>query len=108
MSDKPKRRGMTEAQKKARLDNLAKGRQKRAEMAKLKKETPEYDIESESDSSSDSSSDSDAFILSKKKLNHQSVLENQNQAHEKKNHKRNLTTLFVGTKWMKRNDVVKK
>ena len=67
MSEKPKRRAMTEKQEAARKANLAKGRQKRAEMAKLKKEAPQYDIESESDSSTDSSSDSDAFILSKKR-----------------------------------------
>ncbi len=63
MESKPKRT-MTEKQKIARLDNLKKGREKRKEMLKQKKES--YDISSSDDSGSDSSSsDSDAFVISK-------------------------------------------
>ena len=65
---------MTEAQKKARMANLANGRKKRMEMLQKKKESPkgteqEYDLssdESMSDSSNDSS-DNEAFVISKKK-----------------------------------------
>ncbi len=75
MSTKPRRpnKGMTDEQRRVRLDNLARGRKKRAEMVKQKKEQKpeEYDISSndgsldESDSSSDS--DNDAFVISKAK-----------------------------------------
>ena len=70
MSEKPKR-ATTEAQKKARLDNLAKARKRRDELAKQKKEAPkkmEFELsDSESGYSTDSDSDSDAFVISKKK-----------------------------------------
>lgn len=60
---------MTEKQKAARMDNLAKGRKKRAEMLKQKKEgkVDDNDETSYDDSSSNSSSDSEAFTLSKVK-----------------------------------------
>ena len=62
---KPKRK-MTEAQTKARLANLAKGRQKRMDMKKNKAE--EFDLSSDYDSESDTdSSDEEAFVISKKK-----------------------------------------
>ncbi len=69
---KPKRT-MTEAQKKARMANLANGRKKRMEMLQKKKETgvpEEYDIDSDESSIASGSSDSDsdnAFVISKKK-----------------------------------------
>ncbi len=64
---KPKRK-ITEKQKIARLANLARGRQKRQEMVKQKREQKEYDLSSDDDSfDSESNSDcsEDAFIISK-------------------------------------------
>ena len=71
MENKPKRT-MTEAQKKARLANLEKGRLKRKEALKQKQESKEeeYDLSSESlSSASDGSdeSDNEAFVISRKK-----------------------------------------
>lgn len=66
---KPKRI-MSDAQRKARLENLAAGRAKRKEMIQKKKEpkADEFDLSSDSDSvDSDSDSDNDAFVLSRKK-----------------------------------------
>src|SRR5437868_5550984 len=72
--DKPPRK-MTEKQKAARLANLERGRKKRLESLKQKKEArargghEEYDLSSVcSDSSeTESESENDAFIISKKK-----------------------------------------
>lgn len=69
------RKGMTEAQRKARLANLAAGRQKRLESIKQKQEEADYRSKQESydlsseDSFEDSESDTDddAFIISRKK-----------------------------------------
>lgn len=65
---KPKRQ-LTDKQKAARIDNLAKGRKKRMEMIKQKREMKEqeYDISSDEsyDSDSSSNSDNDAFVISK-------------------------------------------
>lgn len=60
---------MTEAQKKARMENLRKGREKRMEALKQKKEKAEdeYDLSSEDDQENDSSTDDEGFIISKKK-----------------------------------------
>ncbi|HRP37291.1 MAG TPA: hypothetical protein PLS50_05785 [Candidatus Dojkabacteria bacterium] len=67
---KPKRK-ITDAQRAARNDNLAKGRKKRMENIKQKKEMKEqeYDISSDEsyDSASSSGSDNDAFVISKAK-----------------------------------------
>ena len=71
----PGKRTMTEAQKKARLANLEKGRMKRKEALKQKQERfadkeEEYDLSSDSlSSASDGSdeSDNDAFVISRKK-----------------------------------------
>lgn len=65
-----KGRPMTEKQQAARLENLRKGREKKMETAKHKKEAKveEYELSSQySDSSGDSDSDSDAFTISRKK-----------------------------------------
>lgn len=67
---KPGKKEMTEKQKKARLNNLLVGRQKRMENLKRKKEEKnnkqdEYDLTSEEPT--DSSSDEGDFIISKKK-----------------------------------------
>lgn len=71
---KPVKRPMTEAQKKARLANLSKARQRRGEEAKRKKENNGYeynlnsdDSSDESDSGSDSSSSKGAFVISRAK-----------------------------------------
>jgi len=70
LEKKPKRQ-LTDKQKAARIDNLAKGRKKRMEMIKQKKEMKEqeYDISSDDsyDSDSSSGSDNDAFVISKAK-----------------------------------------
>jgi hypothetical protein len=51
------------------MENLRKGREKRMEALKQKKEQPqsEYDLSSEDDQESDSSSDDEGFVISKKK-----------------------------------------
>lgn len=68
MDSKTVKRSMTEAQKKARLANLEKGRQKRKESLKEKHESKEQEYDLSSDSlSSDSDSDNDAFVISRKK-----------------------------------------
>lgn len=69
---KPVKRTMTEKQKAARLANLERGRKKRLESIKLKKEAKpqeEYDLSSNSSNSDEASESdfSDAFIISKKK-----------------------------------------
>ena len=67
------KRPMTDKQKAARLANLERGRKKRMESIKQKKEDEqepkgvEYDLSSEDDRPDLSSSDSDAFVISKKK-----------------------------------------
>ena len=69
------RKGMTEAQRKARLANLAAGRQKRLESIKQKQEEADYrskqesyDLSSEdSFDETESDTDDDAFIISRKK-----------------------------------------
>jgi len=70
METKPKRQ-LTEKQRIARIDNLAKGRKKRMDTIKQKRETKdqEYDISSDEsyDSVSSSDSDNDAFVISKAK-----------------------------------------
>ena len=72
MDRKPKKE-ITEKQKTARLANLERGRKKRMETLKQKKEKTnepqqvEYDIGSEASDQSSSDSDSSAFIISKKK-----------------------------------------
>ncbi|HRP37659.1 MAG TPA: hypothetical protein PLS50_07680 [Candidatus Dojkabacteria bacterium] len=70
LEKKPKRQ-LTDKQKAARIDNLAKGRKKRMEMIKQKREMKEqeYDISSDEsyDSDSSSGSDNDAFVISKAK-----------------------------------------
>jgi len=70
LEKKPKRQ-LTDKQKAARIDNLAKGRKKRMEMIKQKREMKEqeYDISSDESYESDSSSgsDNDAFVISKAK-----------------------------------------
>lgn len=64
---------MTDKQKAARLANLERGRKKRMEVIKQKKEADiepkgvEYDLSSEDERPDLSSSDSDAFVISKKK-----------------------------------------
>ena len=59
---------MTEAQKKARMANLERGRAKRMEQIQQKKqEQEEYDLSS-NDDESNSESDDDAFIIAKKKV----------------------------------------
>lgn len=70
---KPVKRPMTDAQKKARLANLTKARQRRGEEAKRKKENNGYeynlnsDDSSDCDSESDSSSSKSAFVISRAK-----------------------------------------
>ena len=67
------KRPMTDKQKAARLANLERGRKKRMESIKQKKEVEqepkgvEYDLSSEDERPELSSSDSDAFVISKKK-----------------------------------------
>src|SRR5690606_33289714 len=69
------RKGMTEAQRKARLANLAAGRQKILESIKQKQEEADYlskqesyDLSSEdSFEETESETDDDAFIISRKK-----------------------------------------
>jgi len=70
--EKKPKRNLTDKQKAARSDNLAKGRQKRMEMIKQKRESKqqEYDLSSDESYDSDcdtSSSDNDAFVISKAK-----------------------------------------
>lgn len=76
MADSPKekkpKRNLTDKQKAARRDNLAKGRQKRMDMIKQKRESKEQEYDLSSDESYDSdcdtsSSDNDAFVISKAK-----------------------------------------
>ena len=63
MDSKNNKKPMTEAQKKARLINLQKGREVRKQ--KQESKGKEYDLSS--DSQSDSESDNEAFVISRKK-----------------------------------------
>ena len=64
MDSKNNKKPMTEAQKKARLINLQRGREVRKQ--KQESKGKEYDLSSES-SQSDSESDNEAFVISRKK-----------------------------------------
>ena len=64
MDSKNNKKPITEAQKKARLINLQKGREVRKQ--KQESKGKEYDLSSES-SQSDSESDNEAFVISRKK-----------------------------------------
>jgi DNA recombination-dependent growth factor C len=65
MDSKTNKKPMTEAQKKARLQNLQKGREIRKK--KLESKGQEYDLSSDESDVSDSESDNEAFVISRKK-----------------------------------------
>ena len=66
MENKKPKKAMTKKQEAARLENLARGRKKRMDMLKEKKETVEYDLSSNDYEQSGSDSD-DGYDLIKKK-----------------------------------------
>ena len=94
------KRPLTEAQRNARVANLAAGRAKRLERIKEKKANPvdEFDINSDSDSgsSSDSSSSSDGdFVISKKKKTPKFVPPTPTKKSKSKNEVAELRNMFM-------------